>query len=92
MKIDIYDQTYNVNATENEQYVKDLAAFVDAKMREIAEATHTVDSVKVAVLAAVNIADQLFTLRERQQRIEGPVHQRVERCVALVEKALEQSH
>jgi cell division protein ZapA len=92
LKIDIYDQTYNVNAAENEQYVKDLAAYVDAKMREIAETTHTVDSVKVAVLAAVNIADQLFTLRERQQRIEGPVRQRVQRCVALVEKALEQSN
>ncbi len=89
MKIDIYDQSYNVQAAENEQYVADLAAYVDAKMRELAEATRTVDSLKVAVLAAVNIADELFTLRERQRQIEGPLRKRVEKCVALVERALE---
>jgi cell division protein ZapA len=89
MKIDIYDQSYNVQAAENEQYVADLAAYVDAKMRELAEATRTVDSLKVAVLAAVNIADELFTLRERQRHIEGPLRKRVEKCVALVERALE---
>jgi len=41
------------------------------------------------VLAALNIADELFTMRERQQQIEGPIRQRVEKCVGLVEKALE---
>ena len=88
MKIDIYDQSYNVHADQNEEYLKELAAYVDAKMREAAEATRTVDSLKVAVLAALNIADEIFTLRERQQQIEGPLRKRVEKCVALVEKAL----
>ena len=89
MKIDIYDQSYNVNADQNEQYVKELAAYVDTKMRQVADATHMVDSLKVAVLAALNIADEMFTLRERTQQIEGPLRKRVEKCVALVEKALE---
>lgn len=92
VKIDIYDQSYNVNAAENEEYVKELAAYVDAKMRQVAEATRTVDSLKVAVLAAVNIADEMFTLRERQQQIEGPLRKRVDKCVALVERALEHSN
>ncbi|HVB55335.1 MAG TPA: cell division protein ZapA [Candidatus Acidoferrales bacterium] len=88
VKIDIYDQSYNVNADQNEEYLKELAAYVDAKMHEIAAATHTVDSLKVAVLAALNIADEMFTLRERQQQLEGPLRKRVEKCVALVEKTL----
>jgi cell division protein ZapA len=88
LKIDIYDQSYNVNA-ENEEYIKELAAYVDTKMREVADATHMVDSLKVAVLAALNITDEMFQLRERQQKIEGPVRKQVERCAALVEKALE---
>jgi cell division protein ZapA len=92
VKIDIYDQSYNVNAAENEEYIKELAAYVDAKMREVAEATRTVDSLKVAVLAAVNIADEMFTVRERQKQIEGPLRKRVEKCVALVETALEHSN
>jgi cell division protein ZapA len=92
VKIDIYDQSYNVNSGENEEYVKELAAYVDAKMRDIAEATRMVDSLKVAVLAALNIADELLTLRRRQQELEGPLRQRVEKCVAMVERALEQSN
>lgn len=92
MKIDIYDQSYNLSAAQDEAYVKELAAFVDEKMRAVAEATHTVDSLKVAVLAAVNIADELFTLRARQQEVEGPLRKRVQKCVAMVEKALEHSN
>ncbi|MFZ0637933.1 MAG: cell division protein ZapA [Candidatus Acidiferrales bacterium] len=91
MKIEIYNQTYNVQADENEEYLKELAAYVDAKMRTVAEATRTVDSVRVAVLAALNIADELHTIRKRQDDIEGPLRKRVEKCVAMVEKALEQT-
>ena len=92
VKIEIYDQTYNFNADQNEEYLKKLAAYVDEKMREVAESTRTVDSLKVAVLAALNIADEMFTLRDRQQEIDGPLRKRVEKCVALVEKALEHSN
>jgi cell division protein ZapA len=92
MKIEIYDQSYNVNADGNEEYLQQVAAYVDGKMREIAAATKMVDSLKVAVLAGLNIADELFTLRERQQSMEGPLRKRVEKCVSLVEKALEHSN
>ncbi|HXO88720.1 MAG TPA: cell division protein ZapA [Candidatus Acidoferrales bacterium] len=92
MKIEIYDQSYNVNADGNEEYLHELAAYVDGKMREIASATKMVDSLKVAVLASLNMADELFTARARQDSIEGPLRKRVEKCVALVEKALEQSN
>jgi cell division protein ZapA len=92
MKIEIYDQMYNVNADDNEEYFRELAAYVDGKMRTIAESTHMVDSLKVAVLAALNIADEMFTMRQKQQEIEGPLRKRVEKCVSLVEKALEHSN
>jgi cell division protein ZapA len=92
VKIEIYDQSYNVNADGNEEYLRELAAYVDGKMREIASATKMVDSLKVAVLASLNMADELFTSRARQDSTEGPLRKRVEKCVALVEKALEQSN
>ncbi|MGH9717500.1 MAG: cell division protein ZapA [Candidatus Acidiferrales bacterium] len=92
MKVDIYDQSYSVNAGENEEDIKQLAAYVDAKMREVAEATRMVDSLKVAVLAALNISDELLTLRRRQQELEGPLRERVGKCVAMVEHAIEQSN
>jgi cell division protein ZapA len=92
VKIEIYDQVYNVSANQNEEYLTELASYVDGKMRSIAEATKMVDSLKVAVLAALNIADEMFTLRQKQQEIEGPLRKRVEKCVAMVEKALEHSN
>jgi cell division protein ZapA len=92
MKIEIYDQVYNLNSEQDEAYLQELAAYVDGKMRSIAESTHMVDSLKVAVLAALNIADEMFTVRQKQQEIEGPLRTRVEKCVAMVEKALEMSN
>jgi len=92
MKIEIFDQTYNVQAEGDEAYLRHLASFVDEKMRTVAETTRQVDSTRVAVLASLNIADELFTLRRRQEELEGPLRKRVEKCVNLVEKALESSH
>lgn len=92
MKIDIYDQSYNVSTDQNEEYLRELAAYVDGKMREVAEATRIVDSLKVSVLAALNIADELFASRARRQEIDGPLRERVQKCVALVAEALEHSN
>jgi cell division protein ZapA len=92
MKIEIYDQTYNVNSGQSDEYLRELASYVDGKMREIADATHIADSLKVAVLASLNIADELFALRERRKQLEGPLRKRIEKCVELVERAIEHSN
>ena len=92
MKVEIYDQSYNIHAEGNEENLRKVAAYVDGKMRDVAESTRMADSLKVAVLAALNIADELFVAREREQTLEGPLRQRVEKCVTLVEKALEASN
>jgi cell division protein ZapA len=92
VKLEIYGQPYNLSVEEHEDYLKELAAYVDAKMYAVADATHTVDSVKVAVLAALNIADELFMARSREEQLQGPLRKRVEKCVSLVERAIEQSN
>jgi cell division protein ZapA len=92
VKIEIYDQFYNMQADGDEAYLKELAAFVDGKMRDVADSTHMVDSLRVAVLAALNIADELYTVRKRQAELEGPLRKRVERCASLVESALESAN
>ncbi len=92
MKVEIFDQTYNVQAEgEEEALLRKVASLVDEKMRTVAESTRQVDSTRVAVLTALNIADELFAARKRLEEIEGPLRQRVQRCVRLVEKTLETS-
>jgi cell division protein ZapA len=91
VKVQIYDQTYNINSGQDETYARELAAYVDEKMNAVADSTHTVDSVRVAVLAALNIADELFALRAEQRNSAAPLRQRLEKCVELVDQALRQS-
>ena len=91
VKVDIYDQTYHIGGELDEAYVTELAQYVDAKMRAVAEGTHTVDSLRIAVLAALAIADELHALRQGHDEIKGPLRQRAERCLTLVERALKQS-
>lgn len=92
MKIEIFDQSYNVQADGNEEYLTELAEYVDSKMREVAEATRMADSLKVAVLAALNVADEMFRTREKNARLEGPIRERVEKCLGMVDTALQHTH
>ena len=56
--VEIYDQTYHLSG-QNPAHIRELAARVDAKMRAVAAQGRTVDSLRVAVLAALNMADEL---------------------------------
>lgn len=56
--VEIYDQVYHL-AGQDTEHIRDLAARVDAKMRAVAAQGRTVDSLRVAVLAALNLADEL---------------------------------
>jgi len=90
-KVEIYDQVYNVAGDLDRAYVEELAQYVDGRMREVARATSTVDSVRVAVLAALSIADELHSLRQSRTQSKEALRQRTERCLKLIERALEQS-
>jgi cell division protein ZapA len=68
--VDIYDQVYHLRGTDT-AYIERLAAIVDAKMRAVSAHGGTVDSLRVAVLAALNIADELCTARQRQDSLAG---------------------
>jgi cell division protein ZapA len=68
--VDIYDQTYHLRASDPD-YVQKLAAMVDGKMRAVSSNGNTVDSLRVAVLAALNIADELVRLQEHTRLLRG---------------------
>lgn len=72
--VDIYDQIYHLRGT-NPAYIEELALSVDAKMRAVSALGGTVDSLRVAVLAALNIADELAQLRQRYESLAGSLTQ-----------------
>ncbi len=82
-EIEIFGAVYPVRGHKDPEHLEHLATLVDEKMREIARQVHTVDTGKIAVLAALNLADELVQCRERQDGDRGNVHETV---TALAEK------
>lgn len=74
ISVDIYDQTYHLRG-EDTEYIRRLAEIVDSKMRAVASHGKTVDSLRVAVLAALNIADELSTLEHKFDALAGNARQ-----------------
>ena len=64
VRVEIFDQAYNLRGSDAE-YIVQLAEYVDGKMRAVAEATGTIDTGRLAVLAALNIADELHLVRRQ---------------------------
>jgi cell division protein ZapA len=91
IQVEIFNQSYNVRGDLDEAYVAELAHYVDGKMRSVAAATRTVDSLRIAVLAALNIADEFHALRQRRASAEDDLRFRAERCLQLVDSALKDS-
>lgn len=65
VRVEIFDQAYNLRGS-NPEYILKLAEYVDSKMRAVAAATNTIDTVRLAVLAALNIADEYHLLKKNQ--------------------------
>ena len=65
VRVEIFDQPYNLRGSDAD-YILKLAEYVDGKMRAVAEQTNTVDSARLAVLAALNIADEYHLLKRNQ--------------------------
>ena len=69
--VEIYGQSYNVRGEGDPDYLTELARFVDSRMREVAAQVATVDPVKNAILAALDIADEFSRYRRERESAEG---------------------
>jgi cell division protein ZapA len=86
--VEISGQRYPIRTALDPEYVARLAAYVDQKMRAVAESTPTGDSVRFAVLAALNIADELFRCREINSQRDGQLAERAGELERLLDRVL----
>jgi cell division protein ZapA len=98
ISVDIYDQTYHLRAHDPE-YIQKLATTVDSKMRAVSANGNTADSLRVAVLAALNIADELLRLQEHCRLLRGSMSEtqttlrtRANSLSGLLDSVLEPEH
>jgi cell division protein ZapA len=87
VRVEIYDQTYHLRGSDPE-YINELAEYVDMKMRLISQQAATVDSLRVAVLAALNIADEFHVLKRKYDSIASDYNERAEQLAGVLDEAL----
>jgi len=88
--VEIAGQRYPIRSALDERYVAELAAYVDGKMRAAAEAAPASDLLGLALLVALNIADEYFRAREFQSTARGQLNDRALRLEQLVDEVLAQ--
>lgn len=88
IRVEIYNQTYNIRSDGDNDYILQLAEYVDSKMREISSGTLTVDSLKVAILAALHIADELHQLKKDREQADAQLASRSAECAEMLDRVL----
>lgn len=88
IRVEIYNQTYSIRSDGDSEYIMRLAEFVDKRMREISSGTLTVDSLKVAILAALHIADELHRLKAVHESTDAQIASRSAECTEMLDRWL----
>ncbi|HKB09529.1 MAG TPA: cell division protein ZapA [Vicinamibacterales bacterium] len=88
LSVEIHGQRYPIRSTLDQAYVARLASYVDEKMRAAADQTPTGDSLRIAVLVALNVADELFRCRDAARARSGELAERAGELERLLDRLL----
>ena len=88
VEVEIYGQSYSLKGEGNREYINRLASYVDKKMKEVTQRTPTVDSLKVAILAALNIADEYLQIQDKDDDYVGQIAEKTEALAEMLEQEL----
>jgi cell division protein ZapA len=86
--VEIHGQRYPIRSTLDQEYVARLAIYVDEKMRAAADSTPTSDSLRLAVLTALNLADELFRCRDAMRVHTGELAERAGELERVLDRLL----
>ncbi len=88
VSVEIFGQRYPIRSSLDAEYVRRLAEYVDGKIRAAGDSAPSGDPVRLAVLAALNIADELFRQLETSRTRDGSVVERTEELERLLDRVL----
>jgi cell division protein ZapA len=87
--VEIHGQRYAIRSDLDAQYIAELAGYLDEKMQNAARELSSADPLRIAVIAALNITDELYRARADSRGIEGRLHARAEAIERLVDAVLD---
>ena len=88
VEVTIMGQKFVVRSESDETYVREVAAFVDQKMNGISQKTKSVSNLNVAILSAMNIADEFFSFRKKRDQSSTEVTKKLTDMMDLIETHL----
>jgi cell division protein ZapA len=86
--VEIMGREYRIRGADDEGYVREIARYVDAKLREVSQGTSSATSDRLAILAAINIADELFQLRRTTSEEASTIEKRTQSLITLLDESL----
>lgn len=84
-KVTIFGNDYHIQASEDPEYIEQIARFVDGKMRELQGRSTVSSSTKIAILAAMNIADELHKERRHRDGWQKEVDEKTAELITILE-------
>lgn len=91
VQVQIFGHSYTIRGEADQDYIMGVASYVDRKMREITEKVPVASLSKVAILASLNIADELFKERSRREQNQDMFDRRAARLNAVLDDLLQDS-
>jgi cell division protein ZapA len=88
VRVKIYDREFALRTTGDPERLQALCASLDKRMRELAASTGSVDTLKVAVLAALSLVDDLQSARDELKRLDESVGRRSLACVSMLDRLI----
>ncbi len=88
LEVEIHGEVYHLRSHEDGEYLKELAGYVDRKMRELAGRVGSVEPARLAVLTALNLSDELFQCRRGQEGERARIEEKAAELVTRLAGAL----
>jgi cell division protein ZapA len=88
IQVEIFGQTYSIKAGNDREYIRELAAYIDTRMKEVQKGTGTSDGYKIAILAALNIADELHRLRSQHDTLKRSAATSLDHLIEMTDEAV----
>lgn len=88
VKVQIFGQTYTINGDAPRDYIVQLAEYLNRKMEEVSAGSMSTGTLQVAILAALNVADEYFQLKKMTAGWDGEVEKRTKALISMLDEGL----
>lgn len=88
VKVNIFGQTYTIKGDASPDYIRELSIFLNEKMDDVSRNISSANPTQVAILTALNIADEYFQMKKLKSGVEGIIEERAKAIISMLDEGL----